>query len=43
MNWYAAEKEKVNGVGAAKISELVKEEFDGVGPSLSLSPVTVTR
>ena len=33
MNWYAAEKENVNGMGAAEISELVKEEFDGVGPS----------
>ena len=33
MNWYAAEKGKGNGVGAANILELVKEEFYVVGPS----------
>ena len=33
INWYAADEEKVNGMGATKISELLKEEFDGVVPS----------
>ena len=33
MTWYAAEKEKFNGMEAANILNLAKEAFDGVGPS----------